>query len=320
MTSRGCPNHCIFCAAHTVHGRTPRWRDIQNVVDEIYWLNSTYGVTKYYLFDDNFVPKSKALELFNALSDIDIPNFEIVIQNMSINATDFDIIDAITACKITNIAFAIESGSKKIQKKIKKNVLLNKAFDLVKYSQSKGLNVRCFYIIGFPGETIEDMKETFEYAKRLGANWSTFSVASPIPGTEMYGEFIRLGYIEDGPISWRTATIRDRVFDTKEIDRKEIKELAYRANLDVNFVNNINIKNGDYESAEIIFSNFIKLYDFHIFAYDSLRRIYKETGKVQKEKEIIDKMRSILTSNKKAHSFRKYFDFLDTDIIKVLET
>ncbi|RKZ45651.1 MAG: hypothetical protein DRR16_21975 [Candidatus Parabeggiatoa sp. nov. 3] len=319
MASRGCPYHCTFCASHTVHGRVPRWRDIQNVVDEIRWLNKTYGVTKYYLIDDNFIPKSKAIELFTVLSKIDIEGFEIVILNMSINSTNFGIIDAIVAANITNIAFAIESGSTRTQKKIKKNVRLDKAIDLVKYSQSKGLNVRCFYIIGFPGETIEEMGETFEYAKRLGADWSTFSVASPIPGTEMYDEFVTLGYIEDGPNSWTAPTLRDRVFDTKEINRKEIEELAYKANLDVNFINNANIKKGDYETAKIIFSNFIKMYDYHIFAYDCLRRIYKETGNRQKENEIFEQMIAVLASNKKAQSYRKYFNFLDNDIRKVLE-
>jgi len=320
MASRGCPNRCTFCASHTVHGRRPRWRDIQNVVDEIHWLNKTYKVMKYYLIDDNFLPRSKALEFFTALSNIDIEGFELVIQNMSINATTYGIIDAIVAANINSIAYAIESGSARTQARIKKHVRLDKAIDIVRYSQSKGLNVRCFYIIGFPKETIEEMEETFEYARRLGADWSTFSVASPIPGSEMYDEFVALGYIEDGPESWTATTIRDRVFDTKEINRKEIKDLAYRINLDMNFVNNMNIRRGDYESAEMIFTNFIKMYEFHIFAYDSLRRIYRETGEVQKENETVDQMRWILASNEKAQSFRKYFDLLDDDIRRALET
>jgi tetratricopeptide (TPR) repeat protein len=95
--------------------------------------------------------------------------------------------------------------------------------------------------------------------------------------------------------------------------------IAYKANLDVNFINNANIKKGDYETAKIIFSNFIKMYDYHIFAYDCLRRIYKETGNRQKENEIFEQMIAVLASNKKAQSYRKYFNFLDNDIRKVLE-
>ena len=104
MSSRGCPYHCTFCASHTVQGRGSRWRNLENVIDEIYWLNKNYGTTKYYLVDDNFVPKSKAVELFTKLADVDIEGFEIVIQNMSVNATDFKIIDSIIAAKINYIA------------------------------------------------------------------------------------------------------------------------------------------------------------------------------------------------------------------------
>ena len=318
MASRGCPYSCTFCASASVHGRMPRWRDLKNVEDEIYWLNKTYGVTKFYLIDDNYVPKKKAVELFNLLSTIKIENFEIVIQNMSINATDHDIIDAIVSAGINNIAFAIESGSKETQARIKKNVKLEKAIDLVSYSQKKGLNVRCFYIIGFPGESLAEMRETFEYAKRLGADWSTFSVASPIPGTVMYDEFVNLGYIEDGPHAWTGTTIRDRVFDTKEINKNDIKDLAYRGNLDVNFVNNLSIKNGDLKNAETIFKNFVKSNDFHIFAYDCLRRIYKANGSVNKENKIIDRMKLLMEQDKKAQSFTKYFDLLDKDIQNTL--
>ncbi len=319
MASRGCPYHCTFCASYTVHGRGSRWRDFKNIKDEIYWLNKKYNVTKFYLIDDNFVPKATAVELFTMLSEIDVEGFEIVIQNMSINATSYKIIDAIIAANINNIAFAIESGSIVTQQNIKKNVMLDKAFELVRYSQERGLNVRCFYIIGFPGETIGEMEETFKYAEKLGADWSTFSVASPIPGTEMYDEFVKLGYIEDGPSSWSGTTIRDRVFDTKEISKEDIKDLAYRANLDVNFVNNVNIKKGDYKNAETIFTNFIKMYDFHIFAYDCLRRVYKETGNFEKENNIIEQMKMLLETNDRAKSFRKYFDLLDDVALNCLD-
>jgi radical SAM superfamily enzyme YgiQ (UPF0313 family) len=234
---------------------------------------------------------------------------------MSINSTSYRIIDAIVAARINNIAFAIESGSTVTQGRIKKRVKLDKAQDLVRYSQGKGLNVRCFYIIGFPGETISEMEETIRYAKNLRADWSTFSVASPIPGTEMYNEFCELGYIEDGPSSWTGTSIRDRAFDTKEISKEDIKVLAYRANLNVNFINNISIEKRDFKNAETIFKNFVKMYNFHVFAYDCLRRVYKYTGESEKEFETIENIKTLLSSDEKSRSFQKYFDLLDDEIL-----
>jgi tRNA A37 methylthiotransferase MiaB len=319
MASRGCPGRCTFCAAHTVHGRRPRWRSLENVLAEIRWLNTEYGVTKIYLMDDNFVPRQKALDLFSALANIGIPGFEIVIQNLSINNTNHDLIDAIVNVGINNVAYAIESGSPAVQKRIKKLVDLEKAVDIVAYSKSKGLNVRCFYIIGFPSETRAEMQETFEYARRIGANWSNFNVAMPIPGSEMYAEFVSMGLIEAGPKSWGATSIRDRVFDTPEISATGIKEMAYRMNLDMNFIRNINIQEGDYTNGKTIFENFVKSFDFHIFAYDCLRRIAMLTGNYKDAGRILRHMKHLMETNPKSQAFRSYFDLLDAETRAYLE-
>ena len=104
----------------------------------------------------------------------------------------------------------------------------------------------------------------------------------------------------------------------KEISKEDVKELAYRANLNVNFVNNINIKRRDFKNAETIFSNFVKQYSFHIFAHDCLRRVYKGIGDVVKESETIETMKVLINSNSKSQSFRKYFDLLDDEILAQL--
>jgi anaerobic magnesium-protoporphyrin IX monomethyl ester cyclase len=319
MASRGCPYLCTYCASHTVQGRGSRWRDFKNIIDEIYWLNKNYGTIKYYLIDDVFVPKSKTLEFFALLAEVDIEGFEIVILNMSINATDTKIIDAIASIGINTLTFAIESGSKVTQNKIKKWVNLDRAEELCKYSQSKNLNVRAMYVIGFPGETISEMEETFQYAEKLGANWSTFSVASPIPGSEMTDQFVELGYIEHGPSSWAGDTLRDRIFDTEEISKEDIKDLAYRETLKSNFINNFDLEKSNFKNAETIMTNFLKSYDFHIFGYDCLRRIYKASGNFEKESKTIQTMKALLLYNPKAREFRKYFDLLDDEILSHLK-
>jgi hypothetical protein len=163
------------------------------------------------------------------------------------------------------------------------------------------------------------MKETFNYAKRLGANWSNFYVAIPLPGSEMYTEFVSKGLIEDGPKSWGATSIRDRVFDTPEIRAQEIKEMAYRMNLDMNFIHNINIQDGDYANAKIIFTNFIKSFEFHIFAYDCLRRIALQTGDSEGACNVLDQMKQLMETNPKSQSFRTYFDMLDDETQAYLE-
>lgn len=313
MASRGCPMRCTFCAAHTVHGHRPRWRSMKNICDEILFLHEKYGVNKIYLMDDNYFPKQKAIELFTKLSNLPIRDLDVVIQNMSINHTDFEIIDAVKNAGISYLPFAIETGSQEMQKKIKKYCDLNKAAELVKYAQGVGLSVRCFYIIGFPGETKEQMQQTIDFAEKVRADWSTFSVACPLPGSEMYAEFVKMGCIENSPEFWGTTTIRDRVFDTVEISASELKEMAQIANLTVNFVNNPLISEGRFHDAEIIFKNFLCSFDFHLFAHDALYRIYKHTGRITEASEILETMKELLLNNKKSQGFLKYLYLLEAE-------
>lgn len=318
MASRGCPGRCYFCASAVVHGRRPRWRSLGNIRDEILWLNERYGVTKIYLMDDNFVPKQKALDLFGMLAGIGIPGFEVIIQNMSVNHTDFEMIDALAAVNAGYLPFAIESGVPEIQKRMGKNCDLEKAFRLVRYAQGKGMNVRCFYILGFPDETVADMRRTIDYAEALDADWSTFNVAVPLPGTPMYARFVELGYIGDSPEFWGAANIRERVFDTDEQTAEEIKDMAYAANLRLNFLDNRLVRLGRYAEAEGVFRNFLAGVDFHLFGYESLRRIYALTGERDREAATLEKMIAMVRDDPRSRAFEKYFYMLDDETAAVL--
>jgi len=319
MASRGCPVRCSFCASGLVHGSRPRWRSLENIQGEMMWLHEHHKVTKFYIMDDNFIPKEKTLSLFKMFSELPIQGLEIVIQNMSVNHTDFEIIDALIKAGVTYLPLAIESGVPEMQKKMGKYCNLEKAKKLVSYAQSKNLQVRCFYILGFPGETVEEMNETIRFASEMDADWSTFSVALPFPGTRMYEEFIKLGYMDDTMEAWKATNIRERTFDTKEISAQKVMEIAYRANLNINFVHNRLIREGMYKEAENIFKNFIFEIDFHLFAFDCLRRIYGLTGRKKDEQQTIDHMIHLFKNNPRSRELKKYFDLLDFDISQKLE-
>lgn len=317
--SRGCPCSCTFCAVGTVHGHIPRWRSFENVRDEIIWLNKNYDVETIYLMDDNWVPANKTIDFFNYMSELKIPGLKLVIQNLSVNYTSKEMIDAMINAGIDSLTFAIESGNVELQKLMNKHCNLDKAQELVSYAQSKGLSVRCFYIIGFPNETVSQMQETIEFAKNLNANWSNISVAQPIPGTVMYQQFIDLGYLKDDSSMWGERDLRDRVFDTKEITADALRRLAYSASLEINFVNNYNIVTGDYEGAKTIFENFVHRIPYHVIAYDCLRRIYKALHDKENYDRVVNKIRDLMKTDKEAQHFLDYKYLLDEEGQKLLE-
>lgn len=313
MASRGCPFQCIFCSSHTVHGRKMRYRSVENVIDEVKFLYEKYGITLFIPEDDLFtVNFDRTIKLLNGLKELNIPDFELQFPNaLSVNTLSEPVMDALidTGMKITNIA--IESGSEYTQKYIiKKNCNLRKAKEIVKYFKAKGIVVRCYFILGFPKETKELMLETIEFAKSLGADWCIFSIAAPLIGSEMYEQFVQLGYIEDNIDLWSKAFFQERNFDTKEISAVELKEFAYRSNLECNFIDNINLTSGNYSKAIDIFTDITLRYPFHIIAWYCIMKCYKHLNDFENVIKVEKEIKNLIKTDKRALEMYTKYEYL----------
>ncbi len=327
LTTRGCPFKCTFCSGHTVKGRQVRYRSTENITKEVKELYNRYNVTTFIPEDDLFTAKEeRVVNLLRELKALNIPNYEMQFPSgLSVNTLNEQIIDALieASMKFTNLA--IESGSEYVQKYvIKKNCNLKKAPRLVKYLREKGVMVRIYYILGFPSETKEQMRETIEYAKALGADWSVFMIATPLIGTEMYDQFVQLGYIKDDIEMWSKAFYQERSFDTPEISAVELNELSYQANLEVNFFHNPNKESGRFEKAIDIYNDICIAYPFHIVAWYCIMECYLKMGKIDEAQKIYDTIFMQIDSDKRsAEMFTKYGDMmpiLKTGLLDAIES
>lgn len=120
-------------------------------------------------------------------------------------------------------------------------------------------------MIGFPGETQEQIVETFDFAKSLQADCCVFNIAAPLVGTEMYEQMLERGDIDDS-FNWDYAFYRDRTFDTDEISASDIKSLLERGNIEINFFNNYALQNGEYELAINVFEQVLSRHSGHLVA------------------------------------------------------
>jgi len=268
MTSRGCTFKCTFCGSHTVHGRRMRYHSVERVIQEVSLLHQRYGVNLIIPEDDLFTAnKARTKELLNAIKDLKIPDIELQCPNaLSVNTLDEELIDLLESVGMRICTLAIESGSPFVQNEIiKKRCNLDKARRLVKYVKSRDMYCRCYYVLGFPGETREMIEETIQYARDLGADWANFNVAVPLLGSEMYDQFFAMGVLTDHKAVW-ASDYGKRTFDTPEMGAAELVDLQYRANIDVNFLNNPLVTGGQYGKAITVFADILRHYPFHIFA------------------------------------------------------
>jgi anaerobic magnesium-protoporphyrin IX monomethyl ester cyclase len=320
ITTRGCPFHCTFCASHAVHGRKVRFRTPENVAREVTYLNEHYGVTLIIPEDDMFtLPRERCLKMISALKSLKIPNFEIQAPSgLSVNTLDKEIMDTMIDANVKIFGIAIESGSNYVQKHvIKKNCDLKKARGIVKYLQSRNVLVRCHFVLGFFRETKEQMHETIEYAKTLGADWSVFMLAAPLVGSEMYSQMVGAGYIKEDMDFWSTACFQLRQFDTAEISAFELTDLVYRANLECNFINNPNRVQGHYEKAIELYENITAQYSFHIIAWYCIMECHRSLGNIELSERLEKNLQKLIKTDKRATAmYEKYSDLMSGFILR----
>ena len=91
------------------------------------------------------------------------------------------------------IWFGVESGSPTILKKLDKGINLQQAVHAVKLCKEEGIQTACSFMLGIPGETINNMKSTLKFAKILDPDWCRFNVFVAVPGSILYEEVMQKG-------------------------------------------------------------------------------------------------------------------------------
>jgi anaerobic magnesium-protoporphyrin IX monomethyl ester cyclase len=235
ITSRGCPNNCIFCSVHIVMGKKWRGRSPENVVDEIEQVIQTYHIKQIDFEDDNLTLDKKRME---TICDL-IVERGLDIEWYTPNGVRADTLDELLLTKMKEsgckkIRVAPESGVQRVVDQIiKKNLDLKKVEKAVALSKKLGIKVGCFFVIGLIGETKEDIKATIDYAyklRQLGADRFYFSYATPLYGTELYEQAKSGGYFGPG-FSDEALAEAQPLIETPEFTADDLRQLCARANL-----------------------------------------------------------------------------------------
>jgi anaerobic magnesium-protoporphyrin IX monomethyl ester cyclase len=197
VTSRGCPGRCVFCSIVTVWGRGWRSHGAQHVVDEIEMLVRRYGARQFRFQDDNLTLKRDRIlaicdEILRRKLDIrwDTPN------GVAIWTLDEEVIARMRAAGCYRLTFGIESGSARTQKYIGKIVAEDKIRRLIRCCHHNRIWACGTFIIGFPDETRDDIRETERMVLTCGINFAFIYIAQPLPGTRMMEDFRRHGLMD----------------------------------------------------------------------------------------------------------------------------
>jgi radical SAM superfamily enzyme YgiQ (UPF0313 family) len=307
VTSRGCPFKCVFCAEPTLHGGTMRYASLDVIEDHIKYLVDSYGMNVLTIYDDQLLLNHKrAKEFFRILAKynlrVETPN------GLTAAYIDDEMAALMKAAGMDTVQLAIESGTEHMLRNvIKKPLRLSKVAPVVELLHKYNLFVQGFFVVGIPGEREQDRIETAQFIKDVGLDWGSFSLASPIRGSELYDICIKNKYIPDN-MKIGEYEIGTYIIRAPGLDPESLPQISYRMNLDVNFVNNRRIRIGDYQVAARCFEDVIERYRDHAFAHYYLANAYEKIGgNDEKVKDNLQLYNAIIAKNGSWRSHADYF-------------
>ncbi len=187
-TQRGCPYTCRWCST-AVYGQSYRRRSPKAVVDEIVWLQTQYEFDLIWFVDDVFTVSHKWLEgFYQELQERQVNvQFECITRADRLNA---EVVALLRACGCFRVWIGAESGSQRIIDAMDRRVDVEQVRAMIQEARKAGIQAGTFIMLGYPGETDADIRETVEHLKISNPDLFTITIAYPIKGTGLYEDVL----------------------------------------------------------------------------------------------------------------------------------
>ena len=338
LSNKGCRARCSFCSVRQFNGKGVRLKNNETVVDEIKYLNKKYGIDHVtWLDDDLFFDKERTIDLYKKISQLD---FKItwdasngVIASAAVAHPEIMKYAEESGC--IGAYFGLESGSPKILADIHKPSGLKhyyKLGEMMNKSHPK-IFTRGFLIVGFPKETIGDLFQTIEMAKKVQLDWYSSAVLLPLPNTEIYDDMPETNVFEEedknrpGWLGKRRSDENSGLLDgkgytdyyklvkenpDKVLTEEDIVHMWYVTDYEINYKPIFNITDENKLRKKIKFLEDVstRITENNPLAYYFWGLSLKKIGKRNGDK-IIEKSKSLLAENK---GWQKRFETLNLEV------
>ena len=208
ITERGCPYQCSYC--HEIHTKKFRGMPAAVVVDQMEWLVRSHGVREFMVVDDIFnfdLDRAKAI-----CRGIIERNLNVHLQfpnGVRGDRFDEELISLMRQAGTHYLAIAIETVSAKFQKLVRKNLKMDPARKSVEWARKHGIEVSGFFMIGFPGETAEEVRATLDFAVSAPFDAIFISLVAPFKGTKLRTDIVSGRF---GEVSGEGMAALDQLF------------------------------------------------------------------------------------------------------------
>lgn len=218
ITSRGCPFQCNFCTTSRILGKQYRARSPKNIGHELEVLKREYNADSFTFYDDTLTLEKK--RLFDICDEIKCRKINIPWDCQTrVDQISEEMLNKMKATNCQQVFFGAESGCQTVLNAVNKRTTVEQNEAAIKMAKKAGLFVAISIIIGYPGETAEMRKETFDFLRRAEPDDVYLCIATPYPGTELRKEVERMGLKMSG--DWGRYDTTTPVFENPLLSDEE---------------------------------------------------------------------------------------------------
>jgi radical SAM superfamily enzyme YgiQ (UPF0313 family) len=196
VTSRGCTAGCKYCIKHVSYQWSVRLVSPEKVLQEM-WVLHDLGIHNIHMYADLFTINREQV----------IRICELIIEqglkvrwtcNSRVDYVDEEMLKLMGKAGCWMISWGIESGNEAILTRAHKGADPKKARRALTWAKAAGIKNWGYFIIGLPGETVETIRQTIDFAKSLPLDIALFHIAAPYPGTPFFFEVVQNGWFKEG--------------------------------------------------------------------------------------------------------------------------
>lgn len=226
LTSRGCPFNCEFCSASQFAGAIWRARSVENVLEELEYLQKREGYRAITFFDDNFMldPDRAAAIAEGMLSrGLDYKFWAFSRADAAVRRPE--VVKLMARAGWNQAFIGFESADQETLNAAGKKSTIETSLQAMKVFREAKVKVWGAFMLGFDGETEDMVKRTIKFAKRLNPYIAQFSLVTPYPGTRLWDRVKDRLSTED----WRKFWGGEPTFKLPNIQAGRLKKLFWKA-------------------------------------------------------------------------------------------
>jgi anaerobic magnesium-protoporphyrin IX monomethyl ester cyclase len=228
VTTRGCPYACRFCSAPILSGRHVRFHDPEKIINEIRLLHSQYGIREIHIIDDNFtINRAHADAVLTKIIEAKLGVSIAFPNGIRVETVDKELLDLMKRAGAYLISLGIESGSDRVLQLMNKKLKVAATEEKVTLIHKAKLDIAGFFVIGFPGETKEDIEKTIKFSLKLPLIRANYFDFLPLPGTPIYYELLEKG--ELAKTDWKHFHFMTAPYAPAGMTREELRGYQRKA-------------------------------------------------------------------------------------------